>query len=82
MSNNTNSSALPPPTTQGRFGSPSEDALRTMNQKNGLDAARANSVGGSKKKKTVRWKSKTNSGIMLTSKGDFSLDFVLPHAWY
>jgi hypothetical protein len=51
MSNNTNSSALPPPTTQGRFGSPSEDALRTMNQKNGLDALRANSVGGSKKKK-------------------------------
>ncbi len=39
-------------------------------------------VGGSKKKNTLSWKSKTNSGIMLTSKGDFSLDFVLPHAWY
>ena len=51
MSNNINPTGLPPPTVQGHTGSPSQAAYNNMNQRNASNAALANSVGGSKKKK-------------------------------
>jgi hypothetical protein len=51
MSNNTNATGLPPPTMQGRTGSPAQAALDSMNQRNASNAALANSVGGSMKKR-------------------------------
>jgi hypothetical protein len=52
MSNNTNATGLPPPTIQGRLGSPYEAALESMNQRNASNAALASAVsGGSMRKK-------------------------------
>lgn len=51
MPNNNTGTGLPPPTMQGRTGSPAQAALDSMNQRNASNAALANSVGGSMKKK-------------------------------
>ena len=51
MSNNTNTTGLPPPTKQGHVGTPAQAAYNDSLQRNASNAALANSVGGGSKKK-------------------------------